>query len=133
MPGFKQGEDQVGFCMKGASIDLTPMCRVWDRPSLLRTATPSHSAQGETWQSPRIMPVAPGRVRAYRTSLLRIFITVGRENMGRFRSKRTRVYRPELLLQQLEERIVLDAAVNPAPQDNPTDHPAKCDRSSESH
>ena len=44
--------------------------------------------------------------------------------MGRFRSKRKRVYRPELLLQQLEERIVLDAAVNPAPQDNPTDHPA---------
>ena len=34
------------------------------------------------------------------------------------------MYRPELLLQQLEERIVLDAAVNPAPQDNPTDHPA---------
>jgi hypothetical protein len=24
----------------------------------------------------------------------------------------------------LEERIVLDAAVNPAPQDNPADHPA---------
>ena len=45
--------------------------------------------------------------------------------MGRFRFwKRTRVYRPELLLQQLEERIVLDAAVNPAPQDHPTDHPA---------
>ena len=44
--------------------------------------------------------------------------------MGRFRSKKKRVYRPELLLQQLEERIVLDAAVNPAPQDNPTDHPA---------
>ncbi len=45
--------------------------------------------------------------------------------MGRLRSwKKKRVYRPELLLQQLEERIVLDAAVNPAPQDNPSDNPA---------
>lgn len=36
----------------------------------------------------------------------------------------TKNYRPVTLLQQLEERIVLDAAVNPAPQDNPNDHPA---------
>ena len=39
--------------------------------------------------------------------------------MWPFNLRRPKVYRPHLLLQQLEERIVLDAAVNPAPQDNP--------------
>ncbi|MBI4963444.1 MAG: DUF4347 domain-containing protein [Desulfomonile tiedjei] len=37
---------------------------------------------------------------------------------------RNRNYRPLTLLQQLEERIVLDAAVNPAPQDNPNGNPS---------
>ena len=38
--------------------------------------------------------------------------------------RRPKDYRPELLLQQLEDRVVLDAAVNPTPQDNPSNNPA---------
>jgi ELWxxDGT repeat protein len=46
--------------------------------------------------------------------------------MARRKSKfwnKARTYRPVTLLQQLEERIVLDASVNPTQQDNPNDHP----------